>query len=69
MCAEDTYRVFLGTEPSFEKRVHTDTSLMPIMSRAFWNTFHPIVSCVPKVAPELFLGVAQSASKLPASLL
>ena len=32
------------------------TSLTPIMSRAFWNTFHPIMSCIPKVAPKSFLG-------------
>ena len=27
-----------------------------IRSRAFWNTFYPIMSCVPKVAPKSFLG-------------
>ena len=32
------------------------TSLIPMISPAFWNIFYPIMSRVPKVAPKLFLG-------------
>ena len=59
--------------PSKESATQEDkqksTTLTPIMSQAFWNTFHPIVSCVPKVAPKLSWGHPECFQTTPISSL